>query len=39
MNSTDFEKYDIADICRQNIPENLIEKFNKISTENDELVE
>lgn len=29
--STDFEKYDIADICRQNIPDNLIEKFNKIS--------
>ena len=29
--STDFEKYDITDICRQNIPDNLIEKFNKIS--------
>lgn len=29
--SCDFEKYDIADICRQNIPENLLEKFNKIS--------
>lgn len=28
--STDFEKYDIADICRQNIPDNLLEKFNLI---------
>ena len=31
--STDFEKYDIVDICRQNIPDNLIEKFNKITLE------
>lgn len=31
--SCDFEKYDIVDICRQNIPDNLIEKFNKITLE------
>lgn len=28
--STDFKQYDITDVCRQNIPEHLIEKFNKI---------
>lgn len=37
--STDFERYDIADICRQNIPENLIEKFNKISSTQEEVSE
>ncbi len=29
--STDFEKYDIVDICRQIVPDHLMEKFNKIS--------
>lgn len=31
--STDFERYDIQDICAQNIPDTLKEKFDKISSE------